>query len=257
MPLGPFVLAVTAGQETYLLVGLHNEGGSALNVIAIKASLMFLMITVCLCKTTVQEFYNASVPYLLKQHFLYTLLMFFYNGTVEIIEASGFLTIESVFSPITLGVALIATSLFWGHMVVYNSCPRMNAWALRLGMRRQEAIHGGGNFEARVETLGKEEWLLVDGRETCQGGSGLVLNGKGGEFLGKKGLERNRKGLYHGKKDQALKGWREVEEAKVTPTYAADENRSLSSRRQEPIGRRLLAPPSLHGLFDAIKMAVA
>ncbi|XP_073111547.1 translocon-associated protein subunit alpha isoform X6 [Elaeis guineensis] len=54
---------VPAGEETELLVGVHNEGESTLKVMAIRASLhlpfdhhMFVQ------NLTVQEFYNASVP---------------------------------------------------------------------------------------------------------------------------------------------------------------------------------------------------
>ncbi|KAG0457490.1 hypothetical protein HPP92_022647 [Vanilla planifolia] len=133
--------SITAGQETYLLVGLHNEGGSALNVIAIKASLHVPYDHRMLVQNlTVQEFYNASVPLSTQATFPYTFAVskylqpgsldlvgtvvyeidqqlyqnVFYNGTVEIIEASGFLTIESVFL-VTLGVALIALLFLWAY----------------------------------------------------------------------------------------------------------------------------------------------
>ncbi|WOK95153.1 hypothetical protein Cni_G03860 [Canna indica] len=130
---------VAAGEETELLVGLHNEGESNLNVVAIHASLhlpfdhhMFVQ------NLTVQEFYNASVPVSAQATFPYIFAVskflqpgsfdlvgtivyeidqqlhqnVFYNGTVEVIEAGSFLSIESVFL-VTLVVSLIGLFGLW------------------------------------------------------------------------------------------------------------------------------------------------
>ncbi|THU73844.1 hypothetical protein C4D60_Mb04t27130 [Musa balbisiana] len=132
---------VPAGEETELLVGLHNEGEAALKVVAIHASLhlpfdhhMFVQ------NLTVQEFYNASVPVSAQATFPYVFAVskylqpgsfdlvgmvvyeidqqpyqnVFYNGTIEVVEAGGLLTIESVFL-VTLGVALIGLLGFWAY----------------------------------------------------------------------------------------------------------------------------------------------
>ncbi|RWW11604.1 hypothetical protein GW17_00024773 [Ensete ventricosum] len=97
-----------------------------------------------------QEFYNASVPVSAQATFPYvfavskylqvsSLIIFamqpgsfdlvgtvvygidqqpyqnvFYNGTIEVVDAGGVLTIESVFL-VTLGVALIVLLAFWAY----------------------------------------------------------------------------------------------------------------------------------------------
>ncbi|XP_074576375.1 translocon-associated protein subunit alpha-like [Curcuma longa] len=132
---------VLAGEETELLVGLHNEGESILNVIAVHASLhlpfdhrMFVQ------NLTLQEFNNASVPVSAQATFPYIFAVskflqpgtfdlvgsvvyeieqqayqnIFYNGTIEIAEAGGFISVESVFL-VTLGLALIGFLGFWAY----------------------------------------------------------------------------------------------------------------------------------------------
>ncbi|RWW21173.1 hypothetical protein BHE74_00047332 [Ensete ventricosum] len=89
---------------------------------------------------TLQEFYNASVPVSAQATFPYVFAVskylqpgsfdlvgtivyeidqqpyqsIFYNGTVEVVEAGGFLSIESVFL-VTLGVALIGFLGLWAY----------------------------------------------------------------------------------------------------------------------------------------------
>ncbi|URE14911.1 translocon-associated protein [Musa troglodytarum] len=127
---------VPAGEETELLVGLHNK-----EVVALRASLhlpfdhrMFVQ------NLTLQEFYNASVPVSAQATFPYVFAVskylqpgsfdlvgtivyeidqqpyqsIFYNGTIEVVEAGGFLSIESVFL-VTLGVALIGFLGLWAY----------------------------------------------------------------------------------------------------------------------------------------------
>lgn len=138
---------VPAGEETELLVGvMKNEGDSALNVIAIKASLhlpfdhrLFVQ------NLTVQEFYNASVPFSAQATFPYIFAVnkylqsgsfdlvgtivyeidqhpyqsIFYNGTVEVVEVGGFLSMESVFL-VTLGSALVGFLGLWIYGQIQN-----------------------------------------------------------------------------------------------------------------------------------------
>ncbi|OVA18563.1 Translocon-associated protein (TRAP) [Macleaya cordata] len=130
---------VPAGEETELLVGLKNEGESNLKVIAIKASLHLPFDHHLLVQNlTIQEFYNASVPLSAQASFPYIFAVSkylqpgtfdlvgtiiyeidqhpyqstFYNGTIEVVEASGFLSIESVFL-VSLGIALLCLGGLW------------------------------------------------------------------------------------------------------------------------------------------------
>ncbi|KAF9605618.1 hypothetical protein IFM89_017961 [Coptis chinensis] len=124
---------VPAGEEAELLVGLNNKGESTVNVIAIKASL-HLPFDHCLLvqNLTVREFNDATVPLSTQATFpsIFAVRKFlqlrtfdlggsiiyeidqtphqsvFYNGTIEVVEASGFISIKSVFL-FTLGVALL------------------------------------------------------------------------------------------------------------------------------------------------------
>ncbi|KAG6478514.1 hypothetical protein ZIOFF_061957 [Zingiber officinale] len=132
---------VPAGEEAELLVGLHNDVESPLNVVAIHASLHLPFDHRMLVQNlTVQEFYNASVPVSAQATFPYLFAVskylqpgsfdlvaridyeidqqpyqnVFYNGTIEVVEAGGFLTIESVFL-VTLGVALLVFLGLWAY----------------------------------------------------------------------------------------------------------------------------------------------
>ncbi|OAY84020.1 Translocon-associated protein subunit alpha [Ananas comosus] len=106
---------VPAGEETELLVGVHNEGESTLKVVAIHASVhlpfdhhMFVQ------NLTVQPGsfdLVGSIVYEIDQHPYQTV---FYNGTIEVVEAGGFLSVESVFL-ITLGVALLGLFGLWAY----------------------------------------------------------------------------------------------------------------------------------------------
>ena len=59
----------------------------------------------------------------------------FYNGTIEVVEAGGFLSVESVFL-FTLGIALVGLLFSWiyGQMQnlskVSNSVPSVHGWVL-------------------------------------------------------------------------------------------------------------------------------
>ncbi|KAJ0968705.1 hypothetical protein J5N97_021582 [Dioscorea zingiberensis] len=132
---------VTAGEETDLLVGLQNEGEATLNVIGIRATLHYPFDHRMLIQNlTVQEFYNASVPVSTQATFPYMFAVSkflqpgsfdlvgtivyeidqqpyqstFYNGSIEVVEAGGFLSVESVFL-VTLGAALVGIFGLWAY----------------------------------------------------------------------------------------------------------------------------------------------
>ncbi|KAJ6799586.1 translocon-associated protein subunit alpha-like isoform X1 [Iris pallida] len=157
---------VPAGEETELLLGLHNEGEGTLNVIALRASIHLPFDHRMLVQNlTVQEFYNASVPlnsqatfpynfavskflqpgsfdlvgtiiYEIDQHPYQTV---FYNGTIEVVEAGAFLSIESVFL-VTLGFALIGLLGLWTYGQIQNFTKKTKrAPKVEVGTRATEA----------------------------------------------------------------------------------------------------------------------
>ncbi|XP_022748096.1 translocon-associated protein subunit alpha-like isoform X2 [Durio zibethinus] len=132
---------VVAGEETELLVGMENVGESPVNVIAVKASVHLPFDHRMLVQNlTAQAFNNASVPPSAQATFPYIFAVSkylqpgtfdlvgtivydidqhpyqntFYNGTIEVIEAGGFLSVESVFL-VTLGIALLVLFGLWLH----------------------------------------------------------------------------------------------------------------------------------------------
>ncbi|KAF5752030.1 translocon-associated protein subunit alpha [Tripterygium wilfordii] len=132
---------VTPGEETELLVGMKNDGESSVNVIAIKASVHLPYDHRLLVQNlTAQAFSNASVPASVQATFPYVFAVSkflqsgtfdlvgtifyeidqhpyqstFYNGTIEVVESGGFLSIESVFL-FTLGIALLVLLGLWIH----------------------------------------------------------------------------------------------------------------------------------------------
>ncbi|KAH7518470.1 hypothetical protein FEM48_Zijuj09G0174900 [Ziziphus jujuba var. spinosa] len=132
---------IVAGEESELLVGLKNDGDSSLNIIAIKASVHLPFDHGLLVQNlTAQGFNNASVPASAQATFPYIFAVSkylqpgnfdlvgtivyeidqnpyqstFYNGTIEVVEAGAFLSIESVFL-VTLGIALLVLLALWIH----------------------------------------------------------------------------------------------------------------------------------------------
>ncbi|GLT77816.1 hypothetical protein SLA2020_493730 [Shorea laevis] len=132
---------VTAGEETELLVGMKNDGESTVNVIAIKATVHLPFDHQLLVQNlSTQGFNNASVPASAQATFPYIFAVSkylqpgtfdlvgtivyeidqypfqstFYNGTIEVVESGGFLSIESVFL-VTLGLALLFLLGLWLH----------------------------------------------------------------------------------------------------------------------------------------------
>ncbi|KAJ6813064.1 translocon-associated protein subunit alpha-like isoform X1 [Iris pallida] len=125
---------VPAGEETELLVGLHNEGEGTLNVIAVQASIHLPFDHRMLVQNlTVQQFYNASVP-------LNSQATFPYNFAVsKYLQAGGFLSIESVFL-VTLGVALLGLLGLWAHGQIQNLTKKTKrAPKVEVGTRATEA----------------------------------------------------------------------------------------------------------------------
>ncbi|KAL2537723.1 Translocon-associated protein (TRelated to AP2) [Forsythia ovata] len=137
-PRNPSKLAV-AGEESELLVGIKNEGESYLNVIAIQATVHLPFDHQYLVQNlSAQAFNNASVPPSAQATFpyIFSISKFmqpgafdfvgtivyeidqnpyqstFYNGTIEVTEAGGLLSVESVFL-FCLGIALLGLLGFW------------------------------------------------------------------------------------------------------------------------------------------------
>ncbi|PPR84247.1 hypothetical protein GOBAR_AA36458 [Gossypium barbadense] len=132
---------VLAGEQTELLVGMENIGESPVNVIAIKASVHLPFDHRMLVQNlTAVAFNNATVPPSVQATFPYVFAVSkflqpgtfdlvgsiiydidqqpyqstFYNGTIEVVEAGGFLSVESVFL-VTLGIALLVLLGLWLH----------------------------------------------------------------------------------------------------------------------------------------------
>ncbi|XP_052194696.1 translocon-associated protein subunit alpha-like [Diospyros lotus] len=131
--------SVTAGEESELLVGMKNDGESSVNIIAIKASVHLPFDQQPLVQNlSAQGFHNASVPPLAQATFPYLFAVSkflqpgtfdlvgtivyeidqnpyqstFYNGTFEVTEAGGPLSVESVFLSF-LGIALLVLLGIW------------------------------------------------------------------------------------------------------------------------------------------------
>nr|GLL28415.1 translocon-associated protein subunit alpha-like [Ipomoea trifida] len=132
---------VTAGEESELLVGMKNDGESTLKVISIQATLHLPFDHRYLVQNlTIQGFNNATVPSSAQAAFPYIFgvnkflqagsfdlvgsIVYeidqhpyqstFYNGTIEVTEPGGLLSVESVFL-FCLGVGLVGLLVFWLH----------------------------------------------------------------------------------------------------------------------------------------------
>ncbi|CAI9104707.1 OLC1v1003436C1 [Oldenlandia corymbosa var. corymbosa] len=129
---------ITAGEESELLVGVKNDGDSNLNIIAIQASVHLPFDHQYLIQNlSAQAFNNASVPPSAQATFPYIFAVSkflqagtfdlvgtivyeidqtpykntFYNGTIEVTEPSGPLSIESVFL-VSLAIAFLGFIFF-------------------------------------------------------------------------------------------------------------------------------------------------
>uniref|UniRef100_A0A7N0U6K9 Translocon-associated protein subunit alpha n=1 Tax=Kalanchoe fedtschenkoi TaxID=63787 RepID=A0A7N0U6K9_KALFE len=137
---------VKAGEKTELLAGIKNNGDSALNVLAIRSSIhlpydhryQIQNLTVQTFNTTaVPASATATYPYVFAvspflqsgQFDLVATVIYeidqtpyqttFYNGTIEVVEVGGAVSIESVFL-VTLGVALLVFLGLWVRGQVQN-----------------------------------------------------------------------------------------------------------------------------------------
>ncbi|XP_055815568.1 translocon-associated protein subunit alpha-like [Solanum dulcamara] len=137
---------VAAGEESELLVGMKNDGESHLNIIAIQASVHLPFDHRYLVQNlSVQAFNNATVPPSVQAAFPYIFAIskfmqpgsfdfvgtviyeidqnayqnVFYNGTIEVTEPGGLLSVESVFL-FCLGVALLCLLGFWIRGQIQN-----------------------------------------------------------------------------------------------------------------------------------------
>ncbi|KAI3824806.1 hypothetical protein L1987_06277 [Smallanthus sonchifolius] len=131
--------SVVAGQETELLVGMKNEGEQSVNVLAVHASVHLPFDHRMLVQNlSVMSFNNASVPASIQATFPYIFAVSkflqpgtfdlvgtityeidqhpyqntFYNGTIEVTEAGGLVSVETVFL-VSLGLALLVLLGLW------------------------------------------------------------------------------------------------------------------------------------------------
>ncbi|KAI7755727.1 hypothetical protein M8C21_018267 [Ambrosia artemisiifolia] len=134
-----FAKLVVAGQETELLVGLKNEGEHSVKVIAVRASVHLPYDHRMLVQNlSTVAFNDASVPASVQATFPYTFAVskflqpgtfdlvgtivyeidqvpyqnVFYNGTIEVTEAGGLVSVETVFL-VSLGLALLVLFGLW------------------------------------------------------------------------------------------------------------------------------------------------
>ncbi|CAD6335377.1 unnamed protein product [Miscanthus lutarioriparius] len=106
---------VLAGEETELLVGLQNDGESTLNVVAVHSTLHLPFDHRMYGQNlTVQPGAYDLVGYIVYEIDQHPYQNVFYNGTVEVVEAGGLLSVESVFL-ITLGIALLGLFGLWAY----------------------------------------------------------------------------------------------------------------------------------------------
>lgn len=137
---------VVAGQETELLIGMKNEGDQNVKVLAVHASVHLPFDHRMLVQNlTTQAFNNASVPSSVQATFPYMFAVSkflqpgtfdlvgkivyeidqlpyentFYNGTIEVTEAGGLISIETVFL-VSLGIGLLIFLGFWVRGQIQN-----------------------------------------------------------------------------------------------------------------------------------------
>jgi translocon-associated protein subunit alpha len=163
---------VQAGEEAELLVGIKNDGVSPVNVIAIKASIHLNYDHRYLVQNlTAQAFNNGTVPTSAQATFPYIFAVSkffqagsfdfvgtifyeidqtpyqstFYNGTIDVVEAGGFLSIESVFL-VALGIALLVFLVVWIKNEIKNFSKKTK--------RASKVEVGTGTTDANMD-----EWL--------------------------------------------------------------------------------------------------
>ncbi|BBN15589.1 translocon-associated protein subunit alpha [Marchantia polymorpha subsp. ruderalis] len=130
---------ITAGESAEIIVGLRNSGEVPLKVTSVRASINLPFDhRIFVQNFTAQEFANATVPPGVQASFAYSFTIskylqpggfalvasiyydiddqphrtVFHNGTVEVIEAHGFFSGETLFL-ITLGMGLLGLGGMW------------------------------------------------------------------------------------------------------------------------------------------------
>ncbi|CAM8907131.1 unnamed protein product [Rhodiola kirilowii] len=165
---------VTAGEETELLAGIRNNGESPVNIIAIKSSIHLPYDHHYLVQNlTVQTFNNATVPATVMATYPYVFAVSkylqpgafdlvatviyeidqtpyqstFYNGTIEVVEAGGALSIETIFL-VTLGVALLVFLGLW-----------LRGQAQNLSKKSKRASSSKVEVGTATRDVSLDEWL--------------------------------------------------------------------------------------------------
>jgi translocon-associated protein subunit alpha len=162
---------VTAGEDSELLVGLKNEGEGTIKVIAVQSSIHLPYQHTFVQNLSTQGFSNATVPPSAQATFPYLFAVSkflqpgtfdlvgtivyeideqpykstFYNGTIEVIEAGGAITVESVFL-ISLGIAVLILVGVWIRTQLQNLSKKTK--------RAPKVEVGTGTTDANMD-----EWL--------------------------------------------------------------------------------------------------
>ncbi|KAJ7524187.1 hypothetical protein O6H91_18G081000 [Diphasiastrum complanatum] len=163
---------IPAGQQSEILVGISNKGESPLKVTTIRGSLHLQYDhRISIQNFTTQELNNSIVPpgvqasfsypftvyeYLLPGQLAFVASIFyevddelhrtvFYNGTIEVVESSGFISGETVFL-ITLGLGLLGLFSMW----IYGQFQRLSKKT-----RRAKTVETGTRSTDGVSN----EWL--------------------------------------------------------------------------------------------------
>ncbi|KAK1434301.1 hypothetical protein QVD17_00038 [Tagetes erecta] len=137
---------VVAGKETEILIGLKNDGDQMVKVLAVHASVHLPFDHRMLVQNlSAQVFKNVSVPPSVQAAFPYVFAVSkflqagtfdlagtivyeidqlpyqntFYNGTIEVIESSGLVSMETVFL-VSLGISLLVFLGLWVRGQIQN-----------------------------------------------------------------------------------------------------------------------------------------
>ncbi|CAO2815556.1 unnamed protein product [Amaranthus hypochondriacus] len=180
---------VPAGEETEVLVGIKYDGEASINVVALQASVHLPFDHRMLVQNlTAQVFNNASVPPSAQATFPYIFAVSkylqpgsfdlvgtivyeidktpyqstFYNGTIEVIEASGFLTIETVFL-VMLAIALVAALGLWIHGQLQRfskkskKAPKVEVGTRSIDSSTDEWLQGTAYTQSQANKLKKKK----------------------------------------------------------------------------------------------------
>lgn len=158
--------SLVAGEENEVLIGIHNEGETTINIVTIQAAVHLPYDHRYLVQNlSSQVFNNSSVPPASQATFPYVFAVSkflqpgaidlvgkifyeidqniyqntFYNGTIEVTEASGPLSIESVFL-VSLAIAGLFILFFWVRgQIQHISKKAKRAPLVEVGTRKTDA----------------------------------------------------------------------------------------------------------------------